>query len=176
MTYEGVVSAARSRASSASSLENPSACRYPMTWVSPSARTLPGPLAMAVLRDAHNASRIGLGLLVLKGCGPLFLGAWRHPLRRRLLVCGFTVVGLLHCLAMVRTGLLVPSAADPGPGRALGLPQRCANFTISLLRGRLEPKHLSPTGGADGAALPAPGRTRLAVRPGAHVSPLVSGS
>src|SRR5262245_17665689 len=75
MTYEGVVSAARSRASSISSLEKPSPCRYPMTWVSPSARTLPGPLAMAMLRDAHNASRFGLGLLV-------FRGLWAWSLRR----------------------------------------------------------------------------------------------
>src|SRR5437870_9775035 len=69
MTYEGVVSAARSRASSTSSLEKPSACRYPMTWVSPSARTLPGPLATATLRNVHDASR-WLGFARLGGCGP----------------------------------------------------------------------------------------------------------
>jgi hypothetical protein len=48
------------------------------------------------------------GCSVLESCWPLLLGAWRHPLQRHLLVCGFTLVGLLHCLAMVRTGRLVP--------------------------------------------------------------------
>src|SRR5882762_5347538 len=89
---------------------------------------------MAVLRDAHNASRFGLGLLVLECVGICFLDAWQHRLRRCLLMCGFTVVGLLHCLAMVQTGCWSRSAADPGPRLTPGLPQHCANFTISLLR------------------------------------------
>src|SRR5690242_9362251 len=58
MTYAGVVSAARSRASSISSLVKPSAFRKRWTWASPSASTLPGPSAMTVLRNTHDASRL----------------------------------------------------------------------------------------------------------------------
>src|SRR4249919_3458921 len=80
-----------------------------MTWVSPSATTLPGPLAMAMLRDAHNASRSGLGLLVLEGCGPGPWAARRHRLRRCLLTSGFTVVWLLRYFTVVMYG-----PVDPG--------------------------------------------------------------
>src|SRR5690242_14240848 len=54
----------------------------------------------------------------------------------------------------------------PGAWPATALRQLYNFFT----QGRLELEHLSPAGGADGDALPAPGRTRLAGRPGAHVS------
>src|SRR5436190_20558932 len=69
------------------------------------------------------------GLLALEGCGPLFLGDRRHPLRRRLLMCGFTVVGLLHYLAMVLTGLLVP----PRPILALAGRQGRRSTAATLL-------------------------------------------
>jgi hypothetical protein len=106
--------------------------------------------------------------------GLLFLDAWQHRLRRCLLMCGFTVVGLPHCLAMVRTGCWPRSAADPGPRWAPGLPQHCANFIISLLRAGSIWDICVPPGGRAVKALPAARRTRLVVHLGAQMSPLVS--
>ena len=116
----------------------------------------------------------GLGLLVLEGCGPLFLGAWRHPLRRRFLVCGFTVVELLHCLARVRTGLLVPSAADPGPGRCLACHSTAPTLQF-LYSGQARSGTFAFRRGSRAVkALPESRRTRLVMHPDVQVSPLVS--
>lgn len=116
------------------------------------------------------------GLLVLEGCGPLFLGVWRRPLRRCLLIRGFTVVLLLHYFAMVRTGLPVPLCGRSWPWLGARPAAALRQLYYFFTQGRLEPEHLRPAGEWGGDPLPAPGRTRLAVRPGAHVSPLVSGS
>lgn len=116
------------------------------------------------------------GLLVLGGCGPLFLGVWRRPLRRCLLIRGFTVVLLLHYFAIVRTGLPVPLCGRSWPWLGAWPAAALRQLYYFFTQGRLEPEHLRPAGEWGGDPLPAPGRTRLAVRPGAHVSPLVSGS
>jgi len=55
------------------------------------------------------------------------------------------------------------SAADPSILLdARPLPQHCANFTISLLRGRLDPEHLRPAGPTARWLCRRPGRTRSA--------------
>src|SRR2546430_17639227 len=101
---------------------------------------------MAVLRDAHNASRFGLGLLVLEGCGPLFLDAGQHRLRRCLLMCGFTVVGLLHCLAMVQTGLLVPVCGRSWPALGAWPATALRQLYNFFTQGRLDLGHLRSAG------------------------------
>jgi hypothetical protein len=116
------------------------------------------------------------GLLVLEGCGPLFLGVWRHPLRRCLLIRRFTVVILLHYLALVRTGLPVPLCGRSWPWLGARPAAALRQLYYFFTQDRLEPEHLSPVGEWGGDPLPAPGRIRLAVRPGAHVSSLVSSS
>src|SRR5215475_8092521 len=119
-----------------------------MTWVSPSATTLPGPLAMAMLRDAHNASRSGLGFARSRGLWAWSLGrpaasaATLPPhvrLYRRLAPSSLRGGYVRACWSR--------SAADPVPSPGT-LPQHCANFTISLLRCRLDPEHFRPGGAA----------------------------
>src|SRR5215471_17117149 len=90
---------------------------------------------MAVLRDAHNASRFGLGLLVLEGCGPLFLGCLAASAPMLPSHVRLTVVGLLHCFVVVRTGLLVPPLR-PIPAPAGLLACRSTGPTLQFLYSR----------------------------------------
>ena len=77
---------------------------------------------------------------------------------------------------MVFTGLLVPLRGRSWPWLGARDAAALRQLYYFFTRRRLDLEHLSPAGVAGGEAPPAPGRTRLAVHPGAHVSPLFSGA
>src|SRR5262245_47803409 len=90
---------------------------------------------MAVFHDAHNASRFGLGLLVLEGCWPFV--SWVPG-------CILSDAAFSCAAYRCRTPSLLCGGTDGPAGAPLrpilaprwapGLPQHWANFTISLLR------------------------------------------
>src|SRR5690348_1295374 len=115
------------------------------------------------------------GLLVLGGCGPFVSGclaasAPTLPSHLRIYRCQTPSLPL-HWCGRAWWSPLRPILALAGRQGRRSTRQLYYSFT----QDRLEPEHLSPAGGRGGGALPALGRTRLAVRPGSYVSPLVSG-
>ncbi|SRR6266576_6822359 len=75
-----------------------------------------------------------------------FLDAWQHRLRRCLLMCGFTVVGLPYCLAMVRTGLLVPVCGRSWPSLGAWPATALRQLYNFFTQGRLDLGHLRSAG------------------------------
>jgi hypothetical protein len=129
-----------------------------------------------MLRDAHNASRFGLGVARIRGLWAFcfwVIGGIRSDAAFSCadLPLSDSFITLQWCLPAYWS-LRGRSWPWLGARDAAALRQLYYFFT----QGRLDLEHLSPAGVAGREAPPAPGRTRLAVRPGAHVSPLFSGA
>src|SRR5262245_47803412 len=86
-----------------------------------------------------------------------------------------TVVGLLHCFVVVRTGLLVPLCGRSWPPAGL-LACRSTGPTLQFLySGQARSRTFQSRRGSGAVrVLPAPGRARLAAYSGADVSSLAA--